>query len=366
MNFEPFLQAILILYVLHTLWLWRGLLRGRMPHAVAGTMPFVSVIVAARNEEDHIGECLQSILRTTYPAHLMEIIVVNDGSTDRTGDIAASFSREQGHVRVINSLTGVGNLRGKTNAVCQGINASRGEILMFTDADCTVPPGWVSHTVAAFEEGIGIVGGFTLLEHGTWFQTIQSLDWTHLFGVAGAMAGYGSPLTVIGNNLSVRRSAYDATGGFENIPFSVTEDYALVQAIVTRTDYRAAFPMQAATQVSSKACTTVRQLFRQKQRWGVGGLDMIWPGMAVMAVSWLTRATIIAALCSGSTGWGLTGICIIAASDLLFLSAPLKTFGRLLDLKWFPLFELYFTGYMLVLPVVAFFSREIVWKERKL
>src|SRR5262249_4885825 len=154
-------------------------------------------------------------------------------------------------------------------------------------------------TVGYFREPIGVVGGFTILESRNHFAGMQALDWVYLFGLASAAAGWKEPLTAIGNNLSVRRSAYDATGGFEKIPFSVTEDYALVQAIVTRTKYEVAFPVRPRMAVQSQPCGDTEQLFRQKQRWGVGGLDMVFRGMLLMLVGWCGRAALFVALGAG-------------------------------------------------------------------
>src|SRR5262249_33713215 len=149
----------------------------------------------------------------------LEAVIVNDGSTDRTREIAEEMARSHTWMKVISTHHGEGNLLGKTNAVSAGIDISRGEILMFTDADCTIPPEWVREAVKCFDEKAGIVGGFTILESHRTFEGMQALDWIFLFGVSSATAGWGIPLTAIGNNLSVRRSSYDATGGFRNIPF---------------------------------------------------------------------------------------------------------------------------------------------------
>ena len=77
---------------------------------------------------------------------------------------------------MITAVPGKGNMRGKANALAQGIRQSSGEILMFTDADCIVPPRWVRKTVQYFTDEVGIVGGFTLLKANRTFEGIQSLD----------------------------------------------------------------------------------------------------------------------------------------------------------------------------------------------
>lgn len=361
-----FLGIATIAYVAQMIWLRVGLDRADTAPAVNGAEPDVSIIVAARDEEEFIGECLTSLRRLDYPSSKLEIIIVNDGSTDRTADIAQTFASAHPFVRVITSKPGTENLRGKTNAVAQGIALARGSILMFTDADCVVPPSWVRSTVGRFGEGVGIVGGFTTLGVTSSFEGIQALDWLFLFSVSSSMAGWKMPLTVIGNNLSVRRLAYDAVGGFANIPFSVTEDYALVRAILTHTEYTVAFPLDRDALVVSKACRTVRQLYRQKQRWGVGGLDMIFRGFLITAVGWLLRILQIVTLMNSNMVLFVISFLLLLIADALFLSKGMQRFSLLRIMKYFLYFELYFSFYVILLPAVAILSKNVVWKERKL
>ena len=174
------------------------------------------------------------------------------------------------------------------------------------------------------------------------------------------------PITVVGNNLSVRRAAYDATGGFEKIPFSVTEDYALVQAILSRTKYSVLFPQKTNTLVVSKPCRTVKQLYRQKQRWGVGGLDMVFRGFFLTGVGWLLRLLLTISLFSSPSVISFAVLISMLLFDIIFLWKSLRRLNLLGELRYFFLFELYFSLYVLVLPFIAFFSRGVVWKERKL
>jgi cellulose synthase/poly-beta-1,6-N-acetylglucosamine synthase-like glycosyltransferase len=112
--------------------------------------PFVSVIIPVLNEERVIRECLTSLVELDYPPERREILVVDNGSTDRTAEIVKSFP-----VRYIRE-----ERRGSPFARNAGIRASQGEIVAFTDADCIVSRGWLRELVRAFdEEGVGGVAG---------------------------------------------------------------------------------------------------------------------------------------------------------------------------------------------------------------
>ena len=213
-------------------------------------------------------------------------------------------------------------MRGKANALAQGIHQSSGEILLFTDADCTVPRQWVRTTVQYFTDDVGVVGGFTLLKANRIFEGIQSLDWIFLFSLASSMAGLNRPLTAIGNNVGIRRAAYTAVGGYEVIPFSVTEDYALVHTIYQNTTYRVVFPINPETVVISSACRTLHHLYHQKQRWGVGGLDMVFRGKVIGIIGWLAKTGMIVTAFLGEGKFFLINASLLASLNYSIYGNP--------------------------------------------
>jgi glycosyltransferase involved in cell wall biosynthesis len=116
-------------------------------------LPFVSVVVPALDEEATIATCLDSLLRTDYPPDRREFIVVDNGSTDRTAEII-----RRAPVRYL-----LETRRGTARARNRGIEASRGEILAFTDADCVATTGWLRGLVSGFAaDGVGAVAGDVL------------------------------------------------------------------------------------------------------------------------------------------------------------------------------------------------------------
>lgn len=358
------LLAAAVIYFAEMVFLHLGLQKTRRYARNPSFEPLVSVIVAARNEEDNIGECLQSLVELDYPSDKLEFIVVNDRSTDGTEKVASDFVHRFPNVKLVTSKPERGNMRGKANALAHGIAKSRGEILMFTDADCTVPRPWIRRTVSYYADDVGVVAGFTYLQTRGSFDGMQALDWFFLFGVAAATAAWNIPLTAVGNNLSVRRSAYDAVGGYEKIPFSVTEDYALVQSIWQRTRLQIRYPMVAETLITSKPCHTWQQLFGQRQRWGVGGLDMVLRGFLIMAVAFALHLLIILGLFL-ATPWTIAAALFVKlGADVFFLWKPLKEFERLRLLRYFPMFEIYYMIYGLLIPFIALLSKRVVWKER--
>ena len=327
--------------------------------------PSVSIIIAARNEEENIARCLDSMARLTYPPELLEIIVVDDRSKDGTRSIVNRYDTICPRISVVTTMPEEGNLRGKTNAVTHGIEASTGEIIMFTDADCTVPQGWVEETVKYFvHDKVGVVAGFTSLNARNWFGAMQAIDWFALFSVAAAMIRMHFPVTAVGNNLSVRRAAYNAVGGYRAIPFSVTEDYALFHAITTQTHFSARLPLDPTIVVQSQPCETLRDLYRQKKRWFTGGRDMEFRHLLIFSLSYVTNLLILLGILLTGSGvaWGALGIKSVV--DLLMLIPSVRTFRRWPLLLYFPIFEIYYFFYVLYFPPLVFMRGTVVWKER--
>ena len=328
--------------------------------------PSVSIIVAARNEEKVIHRCLDSLSKVEYPKQKLEIILVDDQSSDRTFEIMQSYAEKQAHFKVVRITKQIDHLKGKANAIAQGVDHSRGELIFLTDADCVVPISWVRKTVAQHDERTGLVAGYTLLESENWFGGMQSLDWTFLHTLAAAGVGLRWPLSCFGNNLTFRRTAYNEVGGFRKIPFSVTEDFALFTAISRRTEWDYHYLILADTLVMSEPCTTIKELFLQKQRWAIGGLEMKLKGFLLLGLGWLLNALLLAILFLNiPLSFTLSLWALKLIIDGVLLSIPLKRLRKFSLLKFFPAFELYYYAYVLTIPFIVLFSQKVVWKGRE-
>ncbi|HEY8605626.1 MAG TPA: glycosyltransferase family 2 protein [Noviherbaspirillum sp.] len=199
------------------------------PAGVPGAAPAVSIVVAALNEADTIGPALRSLLAIDYP-HL-EVIVVNDRSTDGTGDIIDAIAREAPGLRVIRVASLPAGWLGKNHALQRGAQAAQGEYLLFTDADAVFAPSAVARAVGYCQEHR--VDHLTLL-----FDLVARPPLLRMLVVsfaAGFMARF-RPWKVresrrhhvgVGGFNLVRRSAYFTAGGHAAMPLAVLDDMML-------------------------------------------------------------------------------------------------------------------------------------------
>lgn len=324
--------------------------------------PSVTVIVAARNEEIDLPACLDALAAQAYPGPPLTFLIADDHSTDATGAVIDAWVAQDSRFRRI-LVPASGRFPGKTNALIAALAEAEGDLILTTDADCVPPPGWIQHHAAAFQDDtLGILGGITRVRHQSTTDRIQALDWLLTLSVAATLSKLGHPLTAMGNNLSFRRAAYDAVGGFEEMGASVTEDYALFQAIHQQTRWRAALQAEPALQNATEPLPSLRAALRQRQRWARGGLDAPWWAHVLYGVVYLSHALPWTLLIVAPWVAGL-GLGAKLLTDFTLLRTACRRLEETGALRSFLGFEAFLFGYVLAMPFLLAFT-PIRWKGR--
>ncbi|MCX8010682.1 MAG: glycosyltransferase, partial [Ignavibacteria bacterium] len=122
---------------------------------------FISVIVAVKNEEKNIRQLLNCLKQQNYNQSFYEIIIVDDYSEDETLKILNQMSSQIPNLVVISNRDNPSGIRGKKSALSYAISNSKGEILLFTDADCRPEPFWISSISKNFTDDVAAVIGFS-------------------------------------------------------------------------------------------------------------------------------------------------------------------------------------------------------------
>jgi mycofactocin glycosyltransferase len=171
---------------------------------MCGVQPFVSVVVAALDAEGTIGSCLDSLVAQRYPRDRLELVVVDNGSRDRTCETVARYAPEV--VLVHEARRGIAVAR---NA---GIAGSRGDVIALIDADCTADPGWVAALVDPLAHPTaGIVGGSIRARRpATRIELFGEAIHDHHRAIVRTKPPY-----VITMNWAARRAVIDQVGGFD-------------------------------------------------------------------------------------------------------------------------------------------------------
>ena len=325
--------------------------------------PMCTVLVCARDEEHDIERCLESLSRIDYPSEQLEVLIVDDKSTDRTPEILEAWKQRMPNLTVLRTGEEVMHMRGKVNALTQGMDIARGEFVMITDADSCVRPNWVKEYLKYYGDDTGMVASVTLLDVNHFLDGVQSIDWSYLLGLASGCTNINIPLSVIGNNISVRRAAYEDVGGYRTIPFSVTEDHALFQAIWSKKPWKVRFPVHHDLLVMSQPCPNFRMWWRQKHRWVKGGENLKALGYLIFFLGLLGNFAMVTALFTLPLIAALAVIAIKWSADLLVILPILVRTRKNTLLKYFPVYEIYLAFFVFSMPLMIL-QKNVKWKGR--
>lgn len=266
--------SVLIFYTAFLIWMRLGL--GKVPfwgHNPA--TPTVSVIVAARNEERNIAGLLEMLKQQSYPSDRLEVIVIDDGSTDGTGRILTSFAEQMPnlcHHRLDDISPGWAP---KKRALTMGIDRATGEIILTTDADCRPGPEWVAAMVRPFADpSVGMVSASAPLvsdRNNIWWEALF-LDSCAFDALGAAGTGRGLSLTCSGRNLAYRKQLFEELGGFQGVEHFISgDDDLLMQKMAATGQWRLKFVLSSDALVPSPAPDTFGAFIRQRMRFASKG-----------------------------------------------------------------------------------------------
>ena len=328
----------------------------------APSRPVVSVIVPARNEEDCLGACLQSLVSQTGVP--FEILVVDDRSTDRTRAIATSFPG----VKVLDPGPLPPGWNGKNNAVTAGVHAARGEWLLFTDADTVHLPGSLARALAEARDRQVALLSFSPEQdvRSFWEKAIMPVIFAELASAyrPSEVSDPDSPAAAAnGQYILVERSAYDAVGGHAAVASSLLEDVALARAF--KQSGRPIFFRLGTGLVRARMYRTFAQL---REGW-TKNLALLFADPVQRAIR---RAAEFGLLVGSATATMLAFTTRAAAPESLAVFALAWTFflRRILraHFSWQPtalsIFGLPFFSWLLMRSKSKYTSGEVSWKGR--
>jgi biofilm PGA synthesis N-glycosyltransferase PgaC len=219
-------------YFGYVLWLWLIVRLNRRPILSGEIRPSVSIVIAARNEEASLPRKLQNLSQLDYPQGQLQIIVVSDGSTDRTAEILSQ--QASSIIPVI-----LDKPRGKAGALNEAVRRATGELLVFLDARQAIDRNAISELVSCFADlNVGAASGELLLESSSANAPAGNalgIYWKIEKTVRKLESESGSVIGVTGAIYAVRRELYT------EIPVGTILDDVFVPMNVARMGYRVVF-----------------------------------------------------------------------------------------------------------------------------
>ena len=343
----------------------------------------ISIIIPARNEEENIGYCLQSIIEQSYPAHLFEVLVVDDHSTDNTAAIIKSYASNNVKLISLKDYLSANEINSyKKKAIEISIQQSNGELIVTSDADCIFPKNWLT-TVASFYESKrpAFIVMPVLISYGKkMIEVFQSLDFMTLQGITGASVHKKFHSMCNGANLAYTKEAFIAVNGFKGIDnIASGDDMLLMHKIYNQFPNNIEYLKSREVIVTTNPVSTIQEFFNQRIRWAskadqfddkrifivliivyfLNVLMMVLPIVALIS----NRSISIINIQLSMFNFYASLLLIKTIFELFFLYPVAKFFNQTKLLWWFPIAQPFHIVYTVIAGWLGKFGK-YTWKER--
>ena len=297
--------------------------------------PKVSVLIPVRDEAENIEAALGCLARQTYPLDQLEVLVIDDGSTDATSERAKRAASGSLQVRVLKAPPREPEITGKQGALDYGLRRATGTVILTTDADVRQPPTWVDALVSRLRpDGPGLICGLALPASTArglgrllaWFETGELLL---LQTVAAGWTGLGRPLSAFGKSLGYQHALMKDIGGYRALGFAPNEDMRLVQRAGSS---GVGWASGRAATVLVLPSSGVGMLLRRRARWARYGYrsdPWLFLSTLVAFLNGLGTLVAVAAALALGNGWlAVLGGGPMALGNLLLVARGAALAGR--------------------------------------
>lgn len=332
----------------------------------------VSVIIAARNEENNIARTIDAILNQNFPKDKLELIIVDDHSTDRTAEIIKSYA--DSGVKLLQLAVGDALNSYKKYAITKAIEMSTGEIIVSTDADCRMGNNWLRTIVSYFEEhdSYMVSSPVAYSEEKSRFEELQTLEFLYLIGLGAAGIGNQSPTTCNGANLAYRKSLFFELGGFQGIDnLASGDDELFLHKVAEKYPYKIGFCKSKDAVVYTDAKPDIQSFISQRKRWASKSTKYKDKKVVALGVSiWLFNLALILSLLAfifllPEFNWILLIAFALKIGVEFIFMLPVTKFVDRTSLLWYvPLLSVVHTIYIVYIGIAGNVGK-YDWKGRK-
>lgn len=364
--FSVFLTLIYVFVVITFILGWIKIKPYKKSESLPKTM--VSVIIAARNEEDKIAKTIDDVLAQSFPRHLFELIIIDDHSTDRTAEIVKSYDGieliQLNEQKALNSY--------KKMAIQTAIGQAKGDLIITTDADCRMGSEWLA-TIVNYYETTGckmISSPVAYFEEKSSFERAQALEFAYLIGLGASTIGNKNPSTCNGANLAYEKKAFFEVGGFKGIDdLASGDDELLLHKMAAIYGDKIGFLKNKDAVVYTHAKETLGEFIQQRKRWASKSTRYKEKSVIILGISvWLFNLSIIVnAVLSIFFPITLSFLIFQLAAklllELIFLNNMMAFFERKALLWWLPVLNVLHIIYIVYIGIAGN-SGKYNWKGR--
>ncbi|WP_317168839.1 glycosyltransferase family 2 protein [Parapedobacter sp. SGR-10] len=301
LNLNIIVLFLTLVYVLLVIYMRKGWKFIALPASLPPPTKRVSVIIAARNEEENIGRTIECLLQQDFPKDLLEIIIVDDHSDDRTSDLVLAYATRGVLLIRLNESDKLNSYKKK--AIAKAIESCRGELIVTTDADCRMGTQWLKTIVGYFEQQdlYMLSSPVVYSEEKSFFERLQTLEFLYLIGLGAAGIGNGKPTTCNGANLAYRKDVFLELGGFNGIDnLASGDDELLLHKVAEKYADRIGFCKSREAIVYTDAKPDLWAFISQRKRWASKSTRYKSKAVVVLGVLiWLYNLALLGCFVAG-------------------------------------------------------------------
>lgn len=335
-----------------------------------GSYSFISIIVAARNEEDHITSLLDALHKQQFPHAFFEVIVVDDFSSDKTAELVRSHPLSQ--IRLLQPAADP-TASSKKKAIESGIAAAKGELIITTDADCIPGTEWLS-TMHAFyqqKQASFIAAPVKFTHDNSFLQLFQAIDFLVLQGITASSVTSHFHTMCNGANLSYKKSSFISVNGFEGIDAVATGDDMLLMYKIWKQDPNRVFYLKNRKTIMMTApMKSWKTFFMQRKRWA--SKTLVYDDKRILVVlgfvyvfNFFFLLLLIAAFMNPFNWWLVLAFLLVKTIiELPFIYSVARFFGEEGLLRYFFFFQPMHIFYTVFTGLTSQFGR-YEWKGRR-
>lgn len=348
---------------------WWGLKNGQVLQSQFKTT--VSVLVPVRNEEKHIANLLQDLIAQNYPASLLNIIVIDDHSSDQTAAIVRSFNNPNLCLLNLSIENPINSY--KKRAIATAIAECDTELIITTDGDCRMGPDWITSIVSMYEqENCQLISSPVAYHHEkNLAEKIQTVEFELLIAAGAACIQNKFPNTCNGANLAYTRAAFYAVGGFKGIDdLASGDDELLLHKMNKKFPDGLRFLKESRAIVYTEAKGTLRSFFQQRKRWASKSVKYADKRM-VLLVSLIYLFNLVIFIQAGLLFFTSVNVATITlligvklGLDAVLIYQSLSFFKKRRLLFLLPLVEIFYVIYILIIGIIANTGGAYEWKGR--
>lgn len=232
---------------------------------------FISVIVPARNEEKNIIALLETLKKQSYPSGLFEVLVIDDFSTDKTAELVSNYQVENIKLISLRDFVAENTINSyKKKAIEVGIESSRGELIVTTDADCLVNKNWLL-TIASFYDKYKpemIVMPVSIIHTSSFISLFQTIDFMCLQGITAATVNNNFNGMCNGANLAYTKKGFNEVDGFKDINHIASgDDMMLMHKIAQKNKSAIKYLKSDHVIVETQPVNRLSEFINQRIRW---------------------------------------------------------------------------------------------------